>query len=128
MAPRGHPALAAVTSAVRALLAGSAVTLRRSAQTPLCAERFRDAFAAADLPDGVFSVLHCDHAATERMITSPGVDFVAFTGSVDAGRAIARAAAQRFLGSNLELGGKDPAYVRPDPHPPFPGAQHGHGP
>jgi acyl-CoA reductase-like NAD-dependent aldehyde dehydrogenase len=84
------------------------------AQTPLCAERFRDAFAAASLPDGVFSVLHCDHAATERLITSPGVDFVAFTGSVDAGRAVARAAAQRFLGSNLELGGKDPAYVRPD--------------
>jgi len=59
-------------------------------------------------------VLHCDHAATERLITAPGVDFVAFTGSVDAGRAVARAAAQRFLGSNLELGGKDPAYVRPD--------------
>src|SRR5256885_412901 len=84
---------------VPALLAGNAVILRHSAQTPLCAERFRDAFAAADLPDGVFSVLHCDHAATERLITAPGVDFVAFTGSVDAGRAVARAAAQRFLGS-----------------------------
>jgi acyl-CoA reductase-like NAD-dependent aldehyde dehydrogenase len=114
IAPWNYPLLTAVNSVVPALLAGNAVILRHSAQTPLCAERFRDAFAAADLPDGVFSVLHCDHAATERMITAPGVDFVAFTGSVDAGRAVARAAAQRFLGSNLELGGKDPAYVRPD--------------
>jgi acyl-CoA reductase-like NAD-dependent aldehyde dehydrogenase len=114
IAPWNYPLLTAVNSVVPALLAGDAVILRHSAQTPLCAERFRDAFAAADLPEGVFSVLHCDHAATERLITDPGVDFVAFTGSVDAGRAVARAAAQRFLGSNLELGGKDPAYVRPD--------------
>jgi len=114
IAPWNYPLLTAVNSVVPALLAGNAVILRHSAQTPLCAERFRDAFAAADLPDGVFSALHCDHAATERLITAPGVDFVAFTGSVDAGRAVARASAQRFLGSNLELGGKDPAYVRPD--------------
>ena len=114
VAPWNYPLLTAVNSIVPALLAGNAVILRHSAQTPLCAERFRDAFATADLPEGVFSVLHCDHAATQRLITAPGVDFVAFTGSVDAGRAVARAAAQRFLGSNLELGGKDPAYVRPD--------------
>jgi acyl-CoA reductase-like NAD-dependent aldehyde dehydrogenase len=119
IAPWNYPLLTAVNSVVPALLAGNAVILRHSAQTPLCAERFRDAFASADLPAGVFSVLHCDHAATERLITAPGVDFVAFTGSVDAGRAVARAAAQRFLGSNLELGGKDPAYVRPDADLPF---------
>jgi acyl-CoA reductase-like NAD-dependent aldehyde dehydrogenase len=114
IAPWNYPLLTAVNSIVPALLAGNAVILRHSAQTPLCAERFRDAFTAAELPDGVFSVLHCDHAATERLIASPGIDFVAFTGSVDAGRAVARSAALRFLGSNLELGGKDPAYVRPD--------------
>ncbi|TMA31392.1 MAG: aldehyde dehydrogenase family protein, partial [Deltaproteobacteria bacterium] len=114
VAPWNYPLLTAVNSIVPALLAGNAVILRHSAQTPLSAERFRDAFAAASLPEGLFSELHCDHAATERLITSPGIDFVAFTGSVDAGRAVARAAAQRFLGSNLELGGKDPAYVRAD--------------
>jgi acyl-CoA reductase-like NAD-dependent aldehyde dehydrogenase len=114
IAPWNYPLLTAVNSVVPALLAGNAVILRHSAQTPLCAERFAEAFAAAELPEGAFSVLHCDHAATERLIRSPGVDFVAFTGSVDAGRAVARAAAERFLGSNLELGGKDPAYVRPD--------------
>ena len=72
IAPWNYPLLTAVNSIVPALLAGNAVILRHSAQTPLCAERFRDAFAAASLPDGVFSVLHCDHAATERLIASPG--------------------------------------------------------
>src|SRR5262249_42394557 len=114
IAPWNYPLLTAVNSVVPALLAGNAVILRHSSQTPLCAERFADAFAAANLPAGLFSLLHCDHATTERLIASPGIDFVSFTGSVDAGRAVARAAAQRFLGSTLELGGKDPAYVRPD--------------
>jgi acyl-CoA reductase-like NAD-dependent aldehyde dehydrogenase len=114
IAPWNYPLLTAVNSIVPALLAGNAVILRHSSQTPLCAERFRDAFDAASLPEGVFGALHCDHAATERLIASPGIDFVAFTGSVDAGRAVSRAAAQRFIGTGLELGGKDPAYVRPD--------------
>jgi acyl-CoA reductase-like NAD-dependent aldehyde dehydrogenase len=114
IAPWNYPLLTAVNSVVPALLAGNAVILRHSAQTPLCAERFAEAFRAASLPEGLFSVLHCDHAATERLIASPGVDFVAFTGSVDAGRAVQRAVSQRFIGTGLELGGKDPAYVRPD--------------
>jgi acyl-CoA reductase-like NAD-dependent aldehyde dehydrogenase len=114
VAPWNYPLLTAVNSVVPALAAGNAVILRHSAQTPLCAERFAEAFAAAELPDGLFAVLHCDHAATERLIASPGVDFVAFTGSTDGGRAIQRAAARRFRGIGLELGGKDPAYVRPD--------------
>jgi acyl-CoA reductase-like NAD-dependent aldehyde dehydrogenase len=114
VAPWNYPLLTAVNSIVPALLAGNAVILRHSSQTPLCAERFAEAFETAGLPDGVFQALHCDHAATERLIASPGVDFVAFTGSVDAGRAVSRAASQRFIGIGLELGGKDPAYVRAD--------------
>lgn len=117
VAPWNYPLLTAVNSVVPALVAGNAVLLRHSSQTPLCAERFAEALAAAGLPDGVFRALHCDHAATERLIASPDVDFVAFTGSVDAGRAVARAVARRsrgFGGAGLELGGKDPAYVRRD--------------
>jgi acyl-CoA reductase-like NAD-dependent aldehyde dehydrogenase len=49
-----------------------------------------------------------------RMIADPRVSFVSFTGSVEAGRAVQQAAARRFVGTNLELGGKDPAYVRAD--------------
>jgi acyl-CoA reductase-like NAD-dependent aldehyde dehydrogenase len=48
------------------------------------------------------------------MIASPLIDFVAFTGSVAGGHSVQQAAAQRFIGIGLELGGKDPAYVRAD--------------
>ena len=114
IAPWNYPYLTAVNSVVPAILAGNTVILRHSAQTPLCAERFAQAFAAAGLPSGVFQVLHCSHTEVERLIANPGIDHVAFTGSVDAGRAIQQAAARRFISVGLELGGKDPAYVRPD--------------
>jgi acyl-CoA reductase-like NAD-dependent aldehyde dehydrogenase len=109
-----YPYLIAVNSVVPAIVAGNAVVLKHSAQTPLCAERFAAAFAAAGLPDGVFQVLHMSHAATAAAIADPNVDFVAFTGSVAGGHAVQAAAANRFIGVGLELGGKDPAYVRPD--------------
>ena len=114
IAPWNYPYLTAVNSIVPAILAGNAVILRHSSQTPLCAERFTEAFGAAQLPAGVFQHIYCSHQEAERMIGSPGIDFVAFTGSVPAGHSIQHAAAQRFIGVGLELGGKDPAYVRPD--------------
>lgn len=114
IAPWNYPYLTAVNSVVPAILAGNTVILRHSAQTPLCAERFAQAFAEAGLPAGVLQALHCSHAEVERLIASPGIDHVAFTGSVDAGHAVQQAAARRFIGVGLELGGKDPAYVRPD--------------
>ena len=109
-----YPYLIAVNSVVPALMAGNAVVLKHSAQTPLCAERFADAFAAADLPQGLFQVLHADHATTEKVMQDPRVDFVAFTGSVAGGHAVQRAVAGRFIGTGLELGGCDPVYVRHD--------------
>jgi acyl-CoA reductase-like NAD-dependent aldehyde dehydrogenase len=114
IAPWNYPYLTAVNSVVPALLAGNVVILRHSAQTPLCAERFAQAFTEVGLPSGVFQALHCSHAEVERMMSRPGIDHVAFTGSVAAGRAIQQAAAQRFISVGLELGGKDPAYVRAD--------------
>jgi acyl-CoA reductase-like NAD-dependent aldehyde dehydrogenase len=108
------PYLIAVNSVVPALMAGNAVLLKHSAQTPLCAERFAECFAAAGLPSGVFQALHLEHADTERVIRDPRVDFVAFTGSVAGGRAVQRAASERFIGVGLELGGCDPVYVRHD--------------
>lgn len=114
VAPWNYPYLTAVNSVVPALMAGNAVILKHSHQTPLCAERFAAAFAAAGLPEDVFQILHLSHAATARLIAGDGIDFVAFTGSVEGGKAVQRAAAGRFIGAGLELGGKDPAYVRPD--------------
>jgi acyl-CoA reductase-like NAD-dependent aldehyde dehydrogenase len=109
-----YPYLIAVNSVVPAIMAGNAVVLKHSAQTPLCAERFAECFREAGLPDGVFQVLHLSHEDTERVVKDPRVAFVAFTGSVAGGHAIQRAVAERFVGTGLELGGCDPAYVRHD--------------
>ncbi len=114
IAPWNYPYLTAVNSIVPALMAGNAVILKHAAQTPLAAERFQAAFDAAGLPDGLFQHLFLSHGQTVRVIGERIADQVCFTGSVAAGRAIERAAAGTFAGLGLELGGKDPAYVRAD--------------
>ena len=114
VAPWNYPWLTSVNAVIPALLAGNSVILKMAAQTPLVAERYAEAFKAAGLPDGVFQFLHLDHAQVARIISDSRISFVAFTGSVPGGRAIQRAAAERFIGTGLELGGKDPAYVRAD--------------
>ncbi len=114
VAPWNYPYLTAVNGVVPALMAGNAVILKHSAQTPLCAERFAAAFKAAGLPKGLFQHLHMSHDDTLRLIGTDGVDYVNFTGSVPAGHAVVQAAANRFIGLGLELGGCDPAYVRAD--------------
>jgi acyl-CoA reductase-like NAD-dependent aldehyde dehydrogenase len=114
VAPWNYPYLTAVNSVVPALLAGNAVILKHSGQTPLVPERFQRAFEQAGAPTGLFQCLHATHEQIARMIESPQVAYVAFTGSVEAGRAVGRAAANRFISTGLELGGKDPAYVRRD--------------
>jgi acyl-CoA reductase-like NAD-dependent aldehyde dehydrogenase len=58
--------------------------------------------------------VHLGHEETELVVAGGAIDFVAFTGSVPGGAAVQRAASRRFIGIGLELGGKDPAYVRPD--------------
>jgi acyl-CoA reductase-like NAD-dependent aldehyde dehydrogenase len=114
VAPWNYPYLTAVNSVVPAIMAGNVVILKHSAQTPLCAERMAEAFAAAGLPEGVFQFLHLSHDSTAKLIAAPEIAFVAFTGSVPAGATVESAAAGRFIGVGLELGGKDPAYVRAD--------------
>jgi acyl-CoA reductase-like NAD-dependent aldehyde dehydrogenase len=114
VAPWNYPYLTSVNAIVPALLAGNSVVLKHSAQTPLCAERYAEAFAEAGLPEGVFQYLHLTHEDTTQAIQSPEIAFVAFTGSVAGGASVERAAAGRFIGVGLELGGKDPAYVRLD--------------
>ena len=114
IAPWNYPWLTSVNAVVPALLAGNSVILKMAAQTPLVAERYAEAFKAVGLPPGVFQFLHMDHAQVARTIADPRIAFVAFTGSVPGGQAVQKAAAARFIGTGLELGGKDPAYVRPD--------------
>ena len=114
VAPWNYPYLTAVNAVLPALIAGNAVILKHSHQTPLCAERFHGAFASAGVPAGVFQYLHLSHADTSRLMGDARVASVCFTGSVSGGRAVVAATASGFATSGLELGGKDPAYVRAD--------------
>jgi acyl-CoA reductase-like NAD-dependent aldehyde dehydrogenase len=114
IAPWNYPYLTAVNAIVPALLSGNAVILKHAAQTLLVGERFQSAMEQVGLPKGLFTTLTLDHAAAEKLIASRAVDHVNFTGSVAGGRAIERAAAGTFTTLGLELGGKDPAYVRAD--------------
>jgi acyl-CoA reductase-like NAD-dependent aldehyde dehydrogenase len=114
LAPWNFPWLTSVNAVIPALLAGNAVILKMAQQTPLVAERYAEALAAAGLPAGVFQYLHVDHDQVARIVADERIAFVAFTGSVAGGHAVQRAAADRFIGTGLELGGKDAAYVRAD--------------
>ncbi len=114
VAPWNYPYLTAINAIMPAILAGNTVILKHSAQTPLCAERLHEAFLAGGVPEGVFQYLHLSHSDTETVIKDERVNYIAFTGSVPGGEMVEKAAAGRFIGIGLELGGKDPAYVRAD--------------
>ena len=114
VAPWNYPYLTAVNSVVPALMAGNAVILKHAAQTLLVGDRFQQAMDRAGLPKGLFRTLTLSHDDTTTLIGSGTVDQICFTGSVAAGKNIERASAGTFAGVGLELGGKDPAYVRPD--------------
>ena len=114
VAPWNYPYLTAVNTIVPGLIAGNAVMLKAASQTILTGERFQQAFDKAGLPKGLFQNLVLSHQDTARLLGAGAVDHVTFTGSVEGGRAIERAAAGTFTSVALELGGKDPAYVRAD--------------
>jgi acyl-CoA reductase-like NAD-dependent aldehyde dehydrogenase len=114
IAPWNYPYLTSINTIVPALLAGNAVILKHAAQTLLVGERFAEAFRRAGLPKGLFHNLVLSHEQTEKLIGSGRIDHINFTGSVAGGRAIERAASGSFASLGLELGGKDPAYVRAD--------------
>ena len=114
ISPWNYPYLTAVNTIVPALLSGSAVIHKAASQTLLVGERFQQAFDQAGLAAGLFQNLVLSHQQSERLIADNRIDHVNFTGSVEVGRAIEKAAAGTFATLGLELGGKDPAYVRAD--------------
>jgi len=105
-----------VNSIVPALLAGNSVILKPSPQTPTTAEHVQQVFTEAGLPEGVIQYFHCGSLTLiETMVRSPQIQLVCFTGSVAGGLAVQSAASDRVaVRVGLELGGKDPAYVRSD--------------
>ncbi|KAG0330389.1 hypothetical protein BGZ99_004759 [Dissophora globulifera] len=151
VAPWNYPYLSSLNGVLPSIIAGNAVILKHSSQTPLCGERFAQAWKEAGLPEGIFQCIHMSHADTESLVGNPLINYVNFTGSVEGGHQIQKAASKKFIGTRprkqpentkgsnvsksfnsctyddvlslfryirlatgLELGGKDPAYVRPD--------------
>ncbi|CAK4034898.1 Succinate-semialdehyde dehydrogenase [NADP(+)] [Lecanosticta acicola] len=114
--PWNYPYLTLVNSLVPALLSGNSVILKPSPQTPTIAEQVQKAFVDAGLDKDVIQYFHCgDFGKIEKLVQAPEIQLVCFTGSVPGGLAVQKAAAGRVdCRVGLELGGKDPAYVRPD--------------
>ncbi|KAK4617711.1 Lactaldehyde dehydrogenase [Fulvia fulva] len=114
--PWNYPYLTLVNSLVPALLAGDSVILKPSPQTPTTAEQVQRAFVEAGLDKDVIQLFHCgDFGKIEKLVQAPEIQLVCFTGSVPGGLAVQKAAAGRVdCRVGLELGGKDPAYVRSD--------------
>lgn len=90
--------------------------MKPAPQAPKSAETIREAFVEAGLPADVLQVLHADREETLALVSDKRISHVVFTGGVEGGRAVARASVsgESFASVGLELGGKDPAYVRPD--------------
>ncbi|KAI9821810.1 MAG: hypothetical protein M1827_002392 [Pycnora praestabilis] len=110
-----YPYLILVNALIPALLAGNSVILKPSPQTPTIVEQVQKIFLQAGLPENVIQYFHCGSPTIlESVIRSPSVELICFTGSVAGGLAVQRAAGDRVIPVCLELGGKDPAYVRAD--------------
>ncbi|MGO7544447.1 aldehyde dehydrogenase family protein [Rhizobium leguminosarum] len=114
VAPWNYPYMTAINTIAPALMAGNTVVLKHASQTPLVGERLVQAFIEAGVPEDVFQNVFLDHETTSALIAAGSFNFVNFTGSVEGGRSMERAAAGTFTGLGLELGGKDPGYVMED--------------
>lgn len=115
--PWNYPLLMAAWKIAPALMVGNTVVLKPSEVTPLTALRFAE-LASEILPDGVLNIVLGDGTTVGRAISGhPGIDLVALTGSVRAGRDVARTAAENLTRIHLELGGKAPVVVLPDADP-----------
>ncbi|MEU5947517.1 aldehyde dehydrogenase family protein [Micromonospora sp. NPDC047465] len=104
--PWNFPLLMLAWKIAPALAAGNTVVLKPAETTPLTALLFAEICQQADLPAGVVNIVTGAGETGRALVEHPGVDKVAFTGSTEVGRAIARAVAGTRKKLTLELGGK----------------------
>jgi 1-pyrroline-5-carboxylate dehydrogenase len=112
IAPFNFPAALSAGMAGAALIAGNTVVFKPSEDTPWTGAILGEIFAAAGLPDGAFNLVH-GGAAAGRALVGADIDGVAFTGSAEVGRDIARKLQDGPYGrpALTEMGGKNPAIV-----------------
>ncbi|HEX6588217.1 MAG TPA: aldehyde dehydrogenase family protein [Longimicrobiales bacterium] len=108
--PWNLPVLNVMRAVMAGVVTGNAVLLKPSEMSPLSALAAQRLMHRAGVPEDIFQVLTGD-GRTGRALVEAGVDKISFTGSVETGRRIAQAAAERLIPVTLELGGKDPVIV-----------------
>jgi len=104
--PWNFPLLMLAWKIAPALATGNTVVLKPAETTPLTALLFADICRQADLPPGVVNIVTGGGDTGKALVEHPGVDKVAFTGSTEVGKAIARSVAGTDKRLTLELGGK----------------------
>ena len=113
IAPWNYPWSIPFGEVAIALMAGNGVVLKPASLTPLIGQRIQEVFERAGLPEGIVRTVHGGGAVGNALVESSAAK-IFFTGSVEVGRRVGVACAERLKGSVLELGGKDPQIVLPD--------------
>jgi betaine-aldehyde dehydrogenase len=113
--PWNFPLLMAAWKLAPALAAGNTIVLKPAEQTPVTALELGKLFQEAGFPDGVVNIVPgYGETAGAALASHPGIDKIAFTGSTEVGKIIARTAAHNLTKVSLELGGKAPNIVFAD--------------
>jgi aldehyde dehydrogenase (NAD+) len=112
--PWNYPQALAIMKIAPALAAGCTIVLKAAPETALDALVFGEAAEEAGLPAGVLNIIAGGAQAGAHLVSHPGVDKVAFTGSTVAGRVIAETCGRLLRPVTLELGGKSAAIILDD--------------
>ncbi|HTE54009.1 MAG TPA: NAD-dependent succinate-semialdehyde dehydrogenase [Kofleriaceae bacterium] len=112
--PWNFPFWQVFRAAVPALLAGNTMMLKHASNVPSSALAIEELFGEAGIPPGTFATALAEADLVPRIIAHPGIAAVTLTGSVSAGRAVARVAGENLKKTVLELGGSDAYLVLAD--------------
>ncbi|WP_405141067.1 aldehyde dehydrogenase [Sphaerisporangium sp. NBC_01403] len=112
--PWNVPQFVIMTKLAPALIAGCTVVVKPAPETPLDSYLLAEMVKESGIPDGVVNIVAAGREAGEHLVSHPGVDKVAFTGSTAAGRRIAGICGEQLKRCSLELGGKSAAIVLDD--------------
>jgi aldehyde dehydrogenase (NAD+) len=112
--PWNVPLFVTMLKLAPALASGSTIVIKPAPETPLDSYLLAQALEEAGIPKGVVNIVPAGREVGEHLVTHPGIDKVAFTGSTAAGRKIAAACGERLRRVTLELGGKSAAILLDD--------------
>jgi aldehyde dehydrogenase (NAD+) len=112
--PWNVPQFVIMTKLAPALIAGCTVVVKPAPETPLDSYLLADMIKESGIPDGVVNIVAAGREAGEHLVSHPGIDKVAFTGSTAAGRRIGGICGEQLKRCSLELGGKSAAIILDD--------------